>query len=47
MLRKLLAKFNDQKLTLEKEEMVSLGNFQVLEQNLTDNIKAGLIIVGQ
>eukprot|EP00747_Dinoflagellata_sp_TGD_P159999 gnl/TRDRNA2_/TRDRNA2_177938_c1_seq78.p1 gnl/TRDRNA2_/TRDRNA2_177938_c1~~gnl/TRDRNA2_/TRDRNA2_177938_c1_seq78.p1 ORF type:complete len:605 (-),score=223.33 gnl/TRDRNA2_/TRDRNA2_177938_c1_seq78:72-1886(-) len=47
LLEKLLAKFEDQKLTLEKEEMTSVGNFQVLEQNLTDNIKDNKKSIGE
>merc|ERR1719174_946430 len=47
ILEKLLAKFEDQKLTLEKEEMTSVGNFQVLEQNLTDNIKDNKKSIGE
>merc|ERR1740130_2338049 len=37
---KLKLKFEDQRLTLEKEEMTSKGNYQVLLQQLTDDIKA-------
>jgi hypothetical protein len=33
-------KFEDQKLTLEKEEMTSKANYEVLAQQLTDDIKA-------
>jgi len=40
LLEKLKLKFEDQRLTLEKEEMTSKGNFQVLLQQLTDDIKA-------
>jgi len=40
LLNKLRLKFEDQKLTLEKEEMSSKANFQVLAQQLTDDIKA-------
>merc|ERR1719238_2246371 len=47
LLEKLLAKFEDQKLTLEKEEMKKVGNFQVLEQQLTDNIKEGTKSIGE
>merc|ERR1719478_1529078 len=47
LLEKLLAKFEDQKLTLEKEEMKKVGNFQVLEQQLTDNIKEGEKSIGE
>eukprot|EP00747_Dinoflagellata_sp_TGD_P147800 gnl/TRDRNA2_/TRDRNA2_176853_c3_seq10.p1 gnl/TRDRNA2_/TRDRNA2_176853_c3~~gnl/TRDRNA2_/TRDRNA2_176853_c3_seq10.p1 ORF type:complete len:680 (+),score=267.24 gnl/TRDRNA2_/TRDRNA2_176853_c3_seq10:70-2109(+) len=35
----LLTKFKEQKLDLEKKEMTSHGNFQVVEQQLTDNIR--------
>merc|ERR1719386_695359 len=47
LMEKLLAKFEDQKLTLEKEEMKKVGNFQVLEQQLTDNIKEGEKSIGE
>merc|ERR1740117_2209535 len=47
LLEKLLAKFEAQKLTLEKEEMTSVGNFQVLEQQLTDNIKQNNKSIGE
>merc|ERR1719183_2024419 len=40
LLGKLKIKFEDQKLALEKEEMTSKANFQVLAQQLTDDIKA-------
>jgi len=40
LLEKLKLKFEDQRLALEKEEMTSKGNFQVLLQQLTDDIKA-------
>merc|ERR1740130_2684150 len=40
LLEKLKLKFEDQRLTLEKEEMTSKGNYQVLLQQLTDDIKA-------
>jgi hypothetical protein len=40
MLEKLTAKFKDQLLALEKEEMNSKNNFQVLKQKLTDDIGA-------
>jgi len=40
LLGKLKLKFEDQKLTLEKEEMTAKANFQVLAQQLTDDIKA-------
>merc|ERR1740130_983456 len=40
LLEKLRLKFQDQRLALEKEEMTSKGNFQVLLQQLTDDIKA-------
>jgi len=40
LLEKLKLKFEDQKLALEKEEMTSKANFQVLLQQLTDDIKA-------
>jgi len=39
LLEKLKLKFEDQRLTLEKEEMSSKGSFQVLAQQLTDDIK--------
>jgi len=39
LLAKLKLKFEDQKLELEKEEMSSKANFQVLAQQLTDDIK--------
>jgi len=39
MLEKLRHKFQDQKLALEKQEMNSKGNFEMLKQKLTDNIK--------
>jgi len=40
LLKKLKLKFEDQKLTLEKEEMTAKANFEVLAQQLTDDIKA-------
>merc|ERR1719238_492867 len=40
LLGKLETKFEDQKLALEKEEMTSKANFEVLAQQLTDDIKA-------
>merc|ERR1719491_248606 len=40
LLEKLKFKFEDQRLTLEKEEISSKGNYQVLNQQLTDDIKA-------
>jgi chromosome segregation ATPase len=40
LLEKLKLKFEDQRLALEKEEMTSKGNYQVLNQQLTDDIKA-------
>merc|ERR1719183_1004219 len=40
LLGKLKLKFEDQKLQLEKEEMTSKANFEVLAQQLTDDIKA-------
>jgi hypothetical protein len=40
LLAKLKHKFEDQKLTLEKEEMNTNANFEVLAQQLTDDIKA-------
>merc|ERR1719408_393748 len=40
LLEKLKLKFEDQRLSLEKEEMTSKGNYQVLMQQLTDDIKA-------
>merc|ERR1719331_2233110 len=39
LLGKLKLKFEDQKLVLEKEEMTSKANFEVLAQQLTDDIK--------
>jgi len=39
MLENLLIKFQDQKLTLEKEEMNGKANFEMLAQKLSDNIK--------
>jgi hypothetical protein len=40
LLEKLKLKFEDQKLTLEKEEMNAKASFEVLAQQLTDDIKA-------
>jgi len=40
LLEKLKLKFEDQKLALEKEEMSSKANYEVLMQQLTDDIKA-------
>merc|ERR1719487_3255900 len=40
LLGKLKLKFEDQKLQLEKEEMTSKANFEVLAQQLTNDIKA-------
>merc|ERR1719453_754301 len=40
LLEKLKLKFEDQRLALEKEEMTSVANYQVLMQQLTDDIKA-------
>jgi len=40
LLEKLKLKFEDQRLALEKEEMSSKGAYQVLNQQLTDDIKA-------
>jgi hypothetical protein len=40
LLEKLKIKFEDQRLVLEKEEMATKGNYQVLHQQLTDDIKA-------
>jgi len=40
LLEKLAAKFKEQLLTLQKEEMTAKGNFQLLKQQLTDNIEA-------
>jgi len=40
LLEKLAAKFKAQLLTLQKEEMTAKGNFQLLKQQLTDDIKA-------
>jgi pyruvate formate-lyase activating enzyme-like uncharacterized protein len=39
LLEKLRLKFQDQRLVLEKEEMNAKGSFQVLAQQLTDDIK--------
>jgi len=40
LLGKLRLKFQDQRLALEKEEMTAKANYQVLAQQLTDDIKA-------
>merc|ERR1719502_607065 len=40
LLEKLKLKFEDQKLDLEKAEMNAVANYQVLAQQLTDDIKA-------
>jgi len=40
MLEKLKMKFQDQRLVLEKEEMSAKGAYQVLNQQLTDDVKA-------
>jgi len=40
LLEKLRLKFQDQKLTLEKEEMSAKASYEVLAQQLTDSIKA-------
>merc|ERR1719443_1762758 len=40
LLEKLKLKFEDQRLALEKEEMTSKANYEVLLQQLTDDIKA-------
>merc|ERR1719502_436605 len=40
VLEKLKLKFEDQRLALEKEEMTSKANYEVLMQQLTDDIKA-------
>merc|ERR1719460_165013 len=40
LLEKLKLKFEDQRLALEKEEMSSKANYEVLMQQLTDDIKA-------
>merc|ERR1719201_1439156 len=40
LLEKLKLKFEDQRLALEKEEMTAVGNFQVLNQQLTGDIRA-------
>merc|ERR1719408_924054 len=40
VLEKLKLKFEDQRLALEKEEMTSKANYEVLNQQLTDDIKA-------
>jgi len=40
LLEKLKLKFEDQRLALEKEEMAAKGNYEVLNQQLTDDIKA-------
>jgi len=39
LLAKLKMKFEDQKLTLEKEEMTTKANFQVLAQQLSDDVE--------
>merc|ERR1719443_339690 len=44
---KLIIKFKDQKLKLEKDDMTSLGNFQVVEQQLTDNIRENERLLGE
>merc|ERR1719238_2307452 len=43
----LIKKFKDQKLGLEKDDMESLGNFQVVEQQLTDNIRENEKLIGE
>merc|ERR1719197_2183780 len=43
----LLKKFKEQKLGLEKDDMESLGNFQVVEQQLTDNIRECSRMIGE
>jgi len=40
ILEKLLGKFKDEKLSLEKAELAARGNYEVLMQRLTDNAKA-------
>jgi len=40
LLEKLATKFKDQLLTVQKEEMTAKGNFQLLKQQLTDDIAA-------
>jgi hypothetical protein len=40
VLKKLLIKFEDQRLALEKDEMNARANYEVLEQQLVDDIKA-------
>jgi predicted nucleic acid-binding Zn-ribbon protein len=40
LLEKLKLKFEDQRLALEKEEMTSKANYEVLMQQMTDDIKA-------
>merc|ERR1719181_1379415 len=40
LLEKLRLKFQDQRLTLEKEEMSAKASYEVLAQQLTDDIKA-------
>jgi len=47
LLEKLRLKFQDQRLALEKEEMSSKGNFQVLKQQLTDDIKHNKASIAQ
>jgi len=39
MLEKLRLKFQDERLALQKAELASKGNYEVLKQRLTDNIK--------
>merc|ERR1719217_412877 len=43
----LIKKFKEQKLKLEKDDMESLGNFQVVEQQLTDNIRENEKLLGE
>jgi len=47
LLEKLLKGFKDQLLVVEKEEMTAKGNFQVLKQQLTDDIAFDKKEVGQ
>merc|ERR1719458_2074952 len=47
MLEKLEAKFKEQLLVVEKEEMNAKANFMLLKQQLTDNIKEDNKIIGQ
>jgi len=47
MLEKLEAKFKNQLLVLDKEEMTAKANFQLLKQQLTDNIKEDNKMIAQ